>query len=53
VVCGEEHECVLYESWQPAGRLSRRRLDVHWRWQCPECGTRVPATSQDLRGVDV
>lgn len=47
VVCGDERDSVLYLSWQPAGRLSRRRLDERLRWRCLACGTRTLASVQD------
>lgn len=47
-VCGAERSCVLYQSWERPGRLSRRRVDVRWRWQCLHCDTRIPATGQEI-----
>ena len=51
-VCGEGRGGVLYVSWQPAGRLSRRRIDERWRWRCLECGSRTPtSTGAQHRGT--
>lgn len=44
-VCGETRTGVRYQSWLPAGRISRRRVDVRDRWQCDVCGCRTDVTA--------
>ena len=43
LLCDDDRTFVLYESWGRTSLISRRRLDVRWRWECLSCGTRVPA----------